>query len=155
MRKLFISLMLFASPAAASDILTIPGLAGLMADKAKESKACALISLNGKMAAGAYLPVWTFHARDNPGDPAAQYFEVGLGGSIQQKENLRPLLTLDANLPALSGRLWSSAWAKSHLRRTSLPPIWFGPQFRTPFPGDKFMWRAWREWAGFIVSMGF
>jgi len=150
------------APARATDLLSIPGLASLAAEKAKEGKACGLVNFEGEVAAGAYLPVWTFHGKYESGqdgkpvrDPMRDYLEFGLGGAIKQGENMRPLLTIDANLPALSGRLWSSEWSRAHLRRTVFPPMWFGPQVKMPLPGDRFRWDDWRDWLGFIVSVGF
>ena len=141
------------SKASAGGLLDIGGLAELVAQKAKESKAASLVSLEGKVSGGVYLPIWTYHS---PLDgKETDFYEMGIGGDIARKENARPLLTMTANAPALSGRFWSSAWAKTHVRRSVFPPIWFGPQFRIPVPSDKFQWRDWKEYVGAIVSIGF
>lgn len=137
---------------AAAGVLDIPGLATLVAEKAKEARACAVVDLNGKFAGGAYLPVWTFHKAD---DPKTQYVNVGIGGVIRQGESFRPFVPVAANLPALSAKLWDSDWARRHLTRTKFPPIWVGPQVRVPLPGERVGWGDWREWLGFIAAVGF
>ena len=151
MRSAISCVALLLAVNARAGMLDIPNLATLVAEKAKESKACGIVGLDGKVAGGAYLPVWTLHKRDTT---AVEYAQVGVGGSIRQGDSFRPLFTLSANLPALSAKLWDSDWARRHLTRTKFPAVWLGPQVRVPVPGERVAWGDWREWVGFIVSIG-
>lgn len=143
--------LLLTAGQASAGLLDIPNLATLVAEKAKESRACGVVSFDGKVAGGAYLPVWVLHQKD---EPKVQYLAAGIGGAIKQGEAFRPLITLGANLPALSARLWASDWANRHLTRTKFPPLWFGPHLRVPLPGERVGLQDWREWVGLIVSVG-
>ncbi len=148
--KLLFSVVLFAMTVgrANAGLLDISGLADLIAEKAKETRAVSLINMEGRVSAGAELPVWVLHSGD------VDYLGTGIGADIKSRENFRPLLSIDANLPALSGLIFGSQWAKEHVRRTRFPPIWFGPNLRVPLPEDKFQFKDSREYLGFIVSIG-
>ena len=128
-------------------LASIPGLLDHAAAKSKEAKAAGLIDFNGQVSGAAYLPVWIFHGTERA------YFETGLGGTIRAREQFRPLIGFDANLPAISARFWSFPWAKAHVTRTKFPPIWLGPIIRIPLPSDRFQWRDWKAWSGFILSI--
>ena len=142
-------LFLTAPTFASAGLLDISGLADLVAEKAKENRAVSLSDLDGRLSAGAELPIWVLH--DAAG---TDYLEFGIGADIKARENFRPLASFDFNLPALSGLVWSSNWAKSHIRRTRFPPIWVGPSFRLPLPSDRFQFRDILDYLGFIVSVG-
>ena len=149
MKILLVTLSLFFARSASAALLDITGLADLVAEKAKETRAVSLINLDAQVSAGAELPIWVLQGADG-----TQYLGTGIGADIKSRENFRPLISIDANLPALSSVLWSSEWAKVHVKRTHFPPIWFGPNFRVPLPEDRFQFKDIRNYLGFIVSIG-
>lgn len=148
MKALLLTALLTAAPAAASDLLSVPGLAQLAAEKAKEAQAIGTLTLSLKKGAGAYLPIWTYRSGE------VRYARTGIGWEGTDLGG-HPLVPLTLNLPALSGRLWSSAWALAHIERAKLPDIWFGPTIRVPLIQDKFRWEDWRDYVGFAASVGF
>lgn len=150
MIRAFILVGLFAvsAPVNAAELLSVPGLAGLVADKAKEAQAIGTLDLKGNKGAGAYLPVWTYREGET------RYARIGAGWEGHDLGG-RPIVPLVLNLPALSGKLWSSAWAQAHIERVKLPPVWFGPYLRAPLPNDNFRWEKWRDFAGLAAAVGF
>ena len=140
---------LLSAPAAAGDLLSVPGLAQLAAEKAKEAQAIGTLTFSLKKGAGAYLPVWTF--KDARG---IRYVRTGVGWEGTDLGG-HPLVPVTLNLPALSGRLWSSAWAQTHVERVKLPDIWFGPVIRAPLVQDRFQWKDWKDYAGLAAAVGF
>lgn len=132
----------------ADPLLSLGGLADLIAEKAKESRAATFLTLDEKYAGGAYLPVWTF----TDASRSEKYLTIGIGGQVKQGESARPCLPIAVNLTALSARLWSSRWAQEHVIRTKMPPVWVGPFIRVPLPGE----RDWtiRENVGASISFG-
>lgn len=146
---LFAILTVSVPAAHAADLLSVPGLAELAAEKAKEASAIGTLDLKGRKGGGAYLPVWTL--RDAAG---TRYARIGAGWEGHDAGG-RVIVPLVFNLPALSARLWSSQWAQVHIERVKLPDIWFGPYLRAPLPQDRFQWRAWRDFAGVAAAVGF
>jgi len=149
MTRIAFLLLALAVPSHASDLLSIPGLASLAAEKAKEAQAIGTLTLSLKKGAGAYLPVWTF--KDAAG---IRYVRTGVGWEGTDLGG-HPLIPVTLNLPALSARVWSSPWAQEHVERVRLPEIWFGPVIRAPLVQDRFQWKDWRDYAGFAAAVGF
>ena len=128
--------------------LDLGGIGDLIGEKVKEAKVASLFDLKANPAGALYLPVWVFHgkAKESP-----DYFELGLGGMLQEQGHGAPFLAITMNLPAISAKLWDFDWAKSHVRRSKFPPIFFGPYVLMPLP-DK----TWviGESMGVMVSVG-
>lgn len=137
-----ISVLSVSAQAASFDL---GGVGDLIGDKMKETKLASLIDLNAKFAGAVYLPIWLFH--DQAG---VNYVETGVGGMLKEGGESSPLISLAVNGPAISGRIWSSEWAKKHVTRTKFPDIWMGPYLRLPLPG-----RTWviGENVGGMVSV--
>lgn len=141
-------LLLLASTCSAGELLSIPGLASLVADKAKETQAIGTMTASLKKGAGAYLPVWTI--KDLAG---VRYVRTGIGWEGTDIGG-HPLVPLTLNMPAISAKVWSSPWAQAHVERVKLPDIWFGPVVRAPLVQDRFQWKDWKDYLGFAVSIG-
>ena len=147
--KITISLVfLFAAMPASAGLLDLPGLAELAAAKAKEAQAIGTMTFSLKKGAGAYLPVWTFKS-----EAGVRYVRTGVGWEGTDLGG-HPLVPILLNLPAVSGWVWSSAWADKHLERIKLPELWFGPIVRVPMVQDKFRWDRLRDFTGVAVSIG-
>ena len=140
-------LMLAVMPgsAGAVSLLDLSGLTDLVAEKAKEAKAASFVTMDQKIAAGAYLPVWTLH------NGTTNYADIGIGGAIKQGESFTPRIPFSINLTAVSAWVWGSPWARAHVARTTMPPVWIGPFVNVPLPGQKW---TWRESVGGFVSIG-
>jgi hypothetical protein len=134
-----------------SPALSIGGVPELIADKVKEIKAATLLTFAGDFGGAAYLPVWTFHAAQEPGqvDPMKDYVELGMGGVILEGGHGKAFLCANVNLPGVSARLWDNEWSKAHVRRSVFPPIWVGPYVRIPMPKET--WVIGQEVGGMIA----
>ena len=146
--KAIIILLFLSLPVQAEvqDLLSLGGLSDLVAEVSKKAKGASLVNLEQEVSGALYVSIWTLH---NAVEPRTDYLELAAGAELKENRG-RPLLTLAANLPALSGKLLSSAWAKSHIERLPLPPIWVGPYVRVPFPGEP--WTL-KDSIGVILSI--
>ena len=147
------SLLLLVSSDACAGLLDINGLADLAAEKAKETRAATLIDLTGTFSGALYLPIWTFHTKGTQESPGINLVSLGVGGALREGGQKQALLTLTFNGPGLSEKLWSSEWARNHLTRTKLPPIFMGPYIKIPIPGQS--WVIGNEVGGLVsISLG-
>ena len=145
-----LALCLMVAPAVhAESLLSVPGLASVIAEGISKSKAVGLVDLNGQVSGGAFLPIRTLH--DALG---ISYLELGMGGAIKQTEHLKPLFIADFDLSAIFRRLEGrSAWYESHVNKLKLPDFWIGPAIRIPLiPRDTW---TWKNSVGGSLSVGF
>lgn len=153
-RFLFLAALLCSGAAHAQgpapSLLDISGLAELVAEKAKETRAASLIDMTATFSGAVILPVWAFHATDTPEAKGADLVEFGIGGAIREGGHGEPLLSIALNVPGISSRFWDFAWAQAHIRRAKFPPVMIGPYIKAPWPG-----RTWvvGEQVGGMISI--
>ncbi len=136
MKKLILAglLSLFVAAPAQAGLLDLAPLADFAAEKIKETKGVTLVDLNGKVSGGLLLPIWTIHTKS--GLDLAQF---GVGATLKEGGEYKAIATGLLNLPGIAARLLNGEWAKTHIRRTKLPPIWLGPYVQIPFPYERWV----------------
>ena len=123
------------------------GFQTLLADKLKEAKPIWILNPESKPAAAVFLPFWTLHGG------TTDYIEAGAGARFKKDEKPYPFLGFDINLVGLSGRFWDFDWARSHVKRSVFPTIFFGPAVYLPLEvRDLGAW-TWKENAGVSISV--
>lgn len=150
MRKIIIAAVILGLPRflMAQSLLSVPGLATVISDYAKQAKAVGLVDLDAKFSGGAFLPVRTL--KDTSG---IAYVELGPGAAIKQGENLKGGVLIDFNLSALVRKLeGKSAWYAAHVDKIVLPDVYVGPYFFPALDAD-FRWDRWRQYVGGVASI--
>ena len=122
--------------------LSVSGLPQLLADKIKESKGAALLTLEGKPGAGAYLPIWTWHTKD--GTPLVEFPAIGYRGVLGQRPD--GFATITANLPGLSKQWFSGEWMRDHVKKSIFPPTFFGPAILFPMNASELKAMSIKDW---------
>jgi len=108
-------------------------LTELVAEKAKDLQSAYAITVVGKSSYAPYVPMYTLHStRKEDGTWEHDYAHFGLGGQFEQGQKAQVIVPVTFNVPALSQRLWRSAFRKAHISMTRLPPIFIGPFIRVP-----------------------
>lgn len=130
---LSVSLLVISIPAYAG-LLDLAPMAKFAAEKIGETKATTIIDLNGKVAAGLLLPVWTFHTRSG-----INVLQLGVGGTIKEGGEKKAIASMLINLPGLADRILRNKWMKEHVTSTRLPPLWIGPYVQVPLPYEKWI----------------
>lgn len=127
----------------------------LLADKAKETRPVVRVSPWAGPSYGAYLPVWTFHAKydvDASGkivkDPFRQYVTIGGGGKYDTAtKSGNGFLAVEFNAVALSARAWDWSWARDHVDRSKFPSVWGGVSPDLPLAyRDAQAWTFRKNW---------
>ena len=134
--------------------LHLSGLPQLLADKLKESKGAAILTLEGKPGAGAYLPIWTWHTKD--GTPLVEFPAIGYRGVLGQRPDA--FATITANLPGISGQWFSNEWFRTHVKKSKFPPTFFGPAILFPMNAGEIgamSIRDWRRHLALVASVRF
>ena len=123
------------------------GFQTLLSDKLKEANPVLILNPKSKPAGAFLLPVWTLHGG------TTDYIEAGVGARFKQDEKPYPFLGFGINLVGLSGRFWDFDWARSHVKRSVFPTIFFGPAVYLPLEvRDLGAW-TWKENAGVSISV--
>lgn len=131
-------------------LLSVPGLADAVAEGAKNSHAIGIVDLDGKLSAGAFLPIRMLH--DSAG---VNYLAIGPGGVIKQGENMKGGIVTHLDITAITRKLEGrSAWYQAHVSTIKLPSFWLGPSILPPL-NSSFTWRKWKSWIGMSISVGF
>lgn len=157
MKKLLLAvLFVFVGCSVHAEDLTLGGIPRLISEKLTEVKPAGLINFSAEVGAGAYLPVWTFHNADN----TVNYVEaLNIGYKSQQGSHPDGFfMPVALNLPAISARIWSFAWAQQHLTRTPFPNFFFGPAVVVGLNVESvssLRWDGYKQWLNFVGSVRF
>lgn len=123
--------------------LDLGGVTSFIGDMVKQSKGGTLATLGQRVGGALYVSPWTFH--DASG---IKYFETEVGGKILIGGHASPLLGFGFDITSISGKIWSSPWAQSHVTRLALPDIWVGPYVNLAFPLNSWTWK--NEFGGMV-----
>ncbi len=120
---------------AAEEVSYLRGFSKFVAEEAGNTMPIGLIGYKSKPEASMYWPGLRFHAKDNPD---REYFNVGIGG-LWSKDiaGAKPYLGGLLNTTAFLEWAFESAWGKSHVKRSKMPRLFFGPGWLMPFDLDE------------------